>query len=269
VKLKLRLLLLRAQKLLQKSKLKKSAKSKDPAPTLKFEVEAGFPFKAIAGVDEVGRGCLAGPVVAAACILPAHWNLPLEQLFELHPQIAEITDSKKLDHKTRARLSPWIQSEVQCFAVASASVEEIDQINIFHASHLAMERAVSALTLKAEHVLVDGKFLPKNWGGHPSHAVKATAIIQGDLHSLSIACASIIAKVHRDEWMEKLHAEYPDYGFADHKGYATPSHKKALISQGPCILHRRSFAPVRELLLQKSGAYEAQPEFAFEAAVET
>ncbi len=264
MKLKRTLRPLRAKKLLQKSKLKKSEKSKGPAPTLKFEVGAGFPFSAIAGVDEVGRGCLAGPVVAAACILPAHWNLPLEELFKLHPEINEITDSKKLDHATRVRLSPWIQSQVRCFAVGSASVEEIDAINIFHASHLAMERAVQGLSLKAAHVLVDGKFLPKNWGGSSAHAVQATAIIEGDLHSLTIACASIIAKVHRDQWMEKLHEEYPDYGFADHKGYATPAHKKALVAQGPCILHRRSFAPVRELLLQNSPANEVQSKFEFQ-----
>src|SRR5690606_34114501 len=153
------------------------------------------------------------------------------------------------------KLSPWIKEHAQAYAVGSASVEEIDRINIFHASHLAMERAVEALSQKPSHLLVDGKFLPKKWGRLQGQ-FPATAIIKGDLHSLSIACASIIAKVHRDQWMEELESEHPGYGFAVHKGYATPAHKKALQALGVCVLHRKSFAPVKDLLLHTSASHE-------------
>jgi ribonuclease HII len=260
-------------------------KKKSSAPSLEFERGAGFPLSPVIGVDEVGRGCLAGPVVAAAVLLPTAWDLPRRSLVSRFRPIATITDSKMLSRKEREELAPWICANVKAFGIGSASVEEIDTINIFHASHLAMERAAQALLERlAEmgepytptriaisgfvnavtnpllnaalpnpdlgmsvetlspfpHVLVDGNAIPKGFRG------SATAIVKGDLRSLSIACASIIAKVHRDQGMRKLAEEHPGFGFEIHKGYATPMHRKALETLGPTPAHRRSFAPVRE-----------------------
>lgn len=217
----------------------------DSVPTLEFERGAGFPLSIVIGVDEVGRGCLAGPVVAAACVLPAEWNLSRSKLIKRHAEIEAITDSKAIAEKDREVLAPWIRANVRAFGIGSASVEEIDQINIFHASHLAMERAVAELVaslgLKSTpHVLVDGNAVPKGL------RLNATPIVKGDLRSLSIACASIIAKVHRDGQMRELAVVHPGFGFEVHKGYATPMHKKALGELGPTEIHRRSFAPVRE-----------------------
>lgn len=243
----------------------------DSVPTIEFEREAGFPFSIVIGVDEVGRGCLAGPVVAAACVLPTEWNLAREELIRLHAEIEAITDSKALSEKEREALAPWIRAKVRAYGIGSASVEEIDRINIYHASHLAMERAVAECwkalgslgsssgsspvshptgsPVSHPHVLVDGNAIPKAFRGN------ATAIVKGDLRSLSIACASIIAKVHRDGWMRELAMAHPGFGFEVHKGYATPKHREALRSLGPTEVHRRSFAPVLEV---------AQPEL-FEA----
>lgn len=206
------------------------------SPNLKWETRLGHPSRVLAGVDEVGRGCLAGPVVAAAVILPEIVD------FKAEPWLREVADSKLLSPELRETLSPKILAWARAAFIGSASVEEIDRINIYHASHLAMVRAVEGLALAPEHVLVDGNALPVPFKG------KATAIIKGDLQSLSIACASVIAKVWRDTEMARLDTVYPGYGFAVHKGYATPAHRAALKEKGATDLHRRSFSPVAETL---------------------
>jgi len=210
----------------------------DVSPTLEFERGAGFPHSRVVGVDEVGRGCLAGPVVAGAVLLPDSWDLPLKKLIKKFPEIAEITDSKKLIESKREALAPWIRMNVKAFGIGHATVEEIDTINIYHASHLAMHRAAEALGAH-DHVLVDGNAVPKHFTG------KASAIIKGDLRCLSIACASILAKVYRDQWMRDLSVMHPGFGFEVHKGYGTPKHQAALKQLGVTVIHRRSFAPVR------------------------
>ncbi len=181
----------------------------------------------IAGVDEAGRGPLAGPVVAAAVILD-----------ELQP-IKGLNDSKKLTALRRERLYDEIRAKALCCSVAQASVEEIDRLNILQATLLAMRRAVEGLRLKPGKVLVDGNRLPVL-------GVLAEAIVQGDALVPCISAASILAKVTRDRWCAELHAQYPLYGFAGHKGYGTAEHMAALRKHGPCPEHRRSYAPVRE-----------------------
>lgn len=193
------------------------------------------------GVDEVGRGCLAGPVVAGAVILSESWNLPLKDLIAKFPEVEGITDSKKINEKTRDQLAPWIRANVKAFGIGHASVAEIDSINIYHASHLAMARAATELGAY-DHVLVDGNAIPKQFKG------SASAIIKGDLRCLSIACASIVAKVYRDQWMRELAHLHPGFGFEVHKGYGTPKHQAALRTLGATEIHRRSFAPVKEVL---------------------
>jgi ribonuclease HII len=188
----------------------------------------------VAGIDEVGRGCLAGPVVAGAVILPASFERGRPGL----EWLAEVADSKLVDPSTRERLAPLIEGWVADFALGVASVEEIDRINIHHASHLAMERAIRALRLRPERALVDGKHVPKGLG------CPTTAVVKGDQLCLSVACASILAKVWRDRRMRELDALHPGYGFAAHKGYFTPEHQEALRRLGPCAIHRRSFSPV-------------------------
>ncbi len=183
----------------------------------------------IAGVDEAGRGPLAGPVVAAAVILD-----------ELKP-IRGLKDSKLLAPATRERLYDEIRAKALCCSVAEATVEEIDQLNILHATMLAMRRAVEGLRLKPGKVLVDGNRLPVL-------KVAAEAIVQGDAKVKAISAASILAKVHRDRLCMTLHEAHPQYGFDGHKGYATPEHLAALKTHGACAHHRRSFAPVREAL---------------------
>jgi ribonuclease HII len=181
----------------------------------------------VAGVDEAGRGPLAGPVVAAAVILD-----------DLHP-IAGLADSKKLSPARRERLFDEIRAKALCFCIAEASVEEIDRINILQATLLAMRRAVLGLRLKPVMVLVDGNQLPRL-------DVPAEAIVKGDARVQSISAASILAKVHRDRWCQQLHERYPQYGFAGHKGYGTAEHLAALREHGICPEHRRSFAPVAQ-----------------------
>lgn len=188
------------------------------------------PTGLVAGVDEAGRGPLAGPVVAAAVILD-----------ELHP-IAGLADSKKLTPARRAKLYDEIRAKALCFSIAEASVEEIDQINILQATLLAMRRAVLGLRLKPAMVLVDGNRLPLL-------DVPAEAIVKGDALVPAISAASILAKVHRDRWCAQVDAEFPQYGFAGHKGYGTAVHMEALREHGACIHHRRSFAPVSQRLL--------------------
>ena len=215
------------------------------SPTLDFERSAGFPHFRVVGVDEVGRGCLAGPVVAGAVLLPAEWNLPLAKLIALHPEVEFITDSKALSPKKRAALAPWIREHVAAFGIAHATVEEIDRINIYHASHLAMKRAADAIG-NYSHVLVDGNVVPVHF--REMNEVQATAVVKGDLRCLSIACASIIAKVFRDDWMRELAETHPGYGLEIHKGYATEIHRSALRTLGATVIHRRTFGPVREAL---------------------
>jgi ribonuclease HII len=215
-----------------------------------WETKFGYPARLIVGVDEVGRGCLAGPVTAAAVILPA----------SLAEWSQEITDSKKLTSSARERLAPLIRESAVALGIGMASVDEIDEINIYHASHLAMERAVLALVASGErsgtgplisHILIDGNKIPKKL----AESYETTAIVQGDLKSMSIAAASIIAKVYRDQLMTEIDAVYPGYGFAVHKGYGTPRHLEALRTRGVCAIHRRSFAPVAEALFSGDGVH--------------
>lgn len=189
-----------------------------------------------AGVDEAGRGPLAGPVVAAAVILD-----------DKQP-IAGLADSKKLSAKRRDFLFDEIRARALCFAIAEASVEEIDRLNILQATLLAMQRAVAGLRLRPGLVLVDGNRLPVL-------PVRAEAVVGGDALVQAISAASILAKVHRDRWCETVAAEYPHYGFAGHKGYGTAEHLAALHAHGACPLHRRSFAPVAQQLLRASEAH--------------
>ena len=179
----------------------------------------------IAGVDEAGRGPLAGPVVAAAVIL------------DDRQPIAGLADSKTLSPLKRARLFDDIRAKALCCSIAEASVEEIDRLNILQATLLAMQRAVQGLRLKPAKVLVDGNRLPVL-------DVMAEAIVQGDSKVAAISAASILAKVHRDRLCEQWHVQFPMYGFDNHKGYGTPAHIQALREHGPCPWHRRSFAPV-------------------------
>lgn len=180
----------------------------------------------VAGVDEAGRGPLAGPVVAAAVILD-----------DLNP-IAGLADSKKLTPLRRERLYDEIRAKALCCSIAEASVEEIDRLNILQATLLAMRRAVLGLRLKPTKVLVDGNRLPVL-------DVLAEAIVRGDATVPAISAASILAKVHRDRWCAELDAQFPQYGFASHKGYGTAVHLAALRAHGACPQHRHSFAPVR------------------------
>jgi ribonuclease HII len=189
----------------------------------------------IAGVDEAGRGPLAGSVVAAAVILD-----------ELNP-ILGLADSKKLTAIKRAKLYDEIRAKALCVGVGEASVAEIDTLNILQATMLAMQRAVANLRLKPSLVLVDGNRIPKL-------DVLAEAIVQGDAKVQAISAASIIAKVTRDRQCEAMHAQYPQYGFDGHKGYGTAVHMAALKTHGATPLHRRSFAPVRQALDAAQGA---------------
>jgi ribonuclease HII len=188
----------------------------------------------VAGVDEAGRGPLAGPVVAAAVILD-----------DLHP-ISGLADSKVLTPKRRERLYDEIRAKALSCCIAQASAEEIDRLNILQASLLAMRRAVEGLRLTPHRVLVDGNRLPVL-------RVPAQAVIGGDAKVPAISAASILAKVHRDRLCHEMHAQHPGYGFDDHKGYPTPAHLAALRLLGPCELHRRSFAPVRDVLAASAG----------------
>lgn len=184
----------------------------------------------IAGIDEVGRGCLAGPVFAAAVILPAQHSL------------RGLADSKKLTAAQRERLVPQIQQQAIAWALGSASVAEIDALNILQATLLAMRRAVAALPVAATACLVDGNQNPRI--GLPTRLV-----VGGDAHHAEIMAASILAKVARDAEMTRLDAEHPGYGLAQHKGYGTPQHLAALRVQGVSATHRMSFAPCAQAAL--------------------
>ena len=205
----------------------RSRKSSPPLPE-----QACLPWHPpglVAGVDEAGRGPLAGPVVAAAVILD-----------DLHP-IAGLADSKKLTPARREKLYDEIRAKALCFCIAEASVEEIDRLNILQATMLAMRRAVLGLRLKPVMVLVDGNRIPQL-------DIPAEAIVKGDALVQSISAASILAKVHRDRWCAEVHGQFPEYGFAGHKGYGTTVHMAALKEHGACVHHRRSFAPVAQVL---------------------
>ena len=183
----------------------------------------------IAGVDEAGRGPLMGPVVAAAVILD-----------ERNP-IKGLADSKVLTALRREKLYDEIRAKALCFSIAMATAEEIDALNILQATMLAMKRAVETLRLKPNKVLVDGNRLPML-------VILSEAIVKGDALVPAISAASILAKVYRDRWCQEFHLEYPQYGFAGHKGYGTAEHLAALRQHGACPQHRRSFAPVAEVL---------------------
>jgi len=200
--------------------------------TLEFEDSlraAGVLYTA--GVDEAGRGPLAGPVVVAAVILPAGFS---------HPKL---NDSKKLSEKAREKIFEELAAQSEIISsVVEIESSEIDHLNILRATHEGMRRAVTALSIAPQHVLIDG--LPV----HP-FPTPQTAIVGGDGRSLSIAAASVIAKVTRDRRMQVLDREYPEYAFAKHKGYGTALHLERLRTHGPCPIHRRSFAPVAQTLL--------------------
>jgi ribonuclease HII len=185
-----------------------------------------------AGIDEAGRGPLAGPVVVAAVVFP-HGRTPVNGL----------DDSKQLDAAARERLYPRIAERALAWRIVFIDVEEIDRINIYHATMLGMRRAlegvVEALGCDGLEALIDGNAVPR---GLPC---PARAIIGGDASERAIMAASILAKIARDRHMRELHARWPGYGFDEHKGYATPAHREALFRLGPCPAHRRSYAPVR------------------------
>lgn len=185
-------------------------------------------IRAIAGVDEVGVGPLAGPVIAAAVVFPPNTEL------------TGIDDSKQLEPEQRTKLAARIRERANAIGVGSAEVGEIDRLNIYHAALLAMRRAVEALPSAPEHVLVDARVIP-------GVSIPQNSFNKGDGINFSIAAASIIAKTHRDRLMEDLEKEYPGYGFAQHKGYSTPEHQNAIRELGPCPIHRLSFQFIREL----------------------
>jgi ribonuclease HII len=188
----------------------------------------------IAGVDEAGRGPLAGPVFAAAVIFPAGW-----MRVGLPTRLRQVNDSKQLAPETRERLFTELTSRTEIhFAIAQVDVAVIDEINILQASHRAMNLALAQLQPPPEHALVDGLRVKTMAWPH-------TPIVSGDALSYSIAAASILAKVSRDRWMRDLDRLYPGYGFADHKGYGTPRHFAAIKALGACPIHRQSFSPMR------------------------
>ena len=190
-----------------------------------WEIEDTFfdqGLQVICGVDEAGRGPLAGPVCAAAVILPKHLEIP------------GLTDSKKLSDKRRRELFPEIQRQAVAYGIGFASEKEIDEINILQATFLAMERALAQLPITPELVLIDGN-RERDFG------LPAKTVIKGDSLSTNIAAASILAKVSRDDLMLEMAREYPQYGFEIHKGYGTKAHYAALRMYGPCPIHRRTF----------------------------
>ena len=187
-----------------------------------WEIESELPFELICGVDEAGRGPLAGPVCAAAVILPKGLVIP------------GLNDSKKLSDKRRRELFPIIQQEAVSFGIAFASQEEIDEINILQATFLAMRRAMEQLNPQPEFALIDGN-------RETDFGVPCKTVIKGDSLSANIAAASVLAKVTRDNWMMEAAEKYPGYGFEIHKGYSTKAHYAALEKLGPCPIHRRTF----------------------------
>ena len=211
-------------------------------PTYSRERQFLSDYQLIAGVDEVGRGPLAGPVVAAAVILDPEnvghnrskskwWN--------------GVRDSKTVSAEQRSDLVEFIRENALDFGIGFATHEEIDELNIHHASHLAMRRALEQMKTVPELVLIDGKFII------PGLQCAQDAVVDGDAKILSIACASIIAKSFRDDWMMKLAEKYPWYGFEQHKGYLTDFHRKRLLEHGPSPVHRMSFSPIKDIMNQR------------------
>lgn len=204
-------------------------------PTDEFELEARRRgCRRIAGLDEAGRGPLAGPVVAAAVILPSRCRL------------AGVNDSKQVSASERTRLFEVIVARARAVGVGIATEQEIDRLNILEATRLAMRRAVASLTPPADCLLIDAVTLP-------DLPIPSRSIIKGDTLSLSIAAASIVAKVTRDRMMVAYHETYPEYNFVSHKGYGTEEHLQRLAQYGPCAIHRRTFAPVAQLLSGSDG----------------
>lgn len=190
---------------------------------LEFEKEAlAKGYKSVCGVDEAGRGPLAGPVCVAAVILP-------EGVI-----IDGVNDSKKLSEKKRESLFDVIREQALSYSIAYATVDEIEEINILNATMLAMRRAIDGLDIKADYAMIDGNKIPPI-------DIDAECIVKGDAKSMSIACASILAKVSRDRLLYKYAEEYPMYGFDKHKGYGTKVHREAILKYGPCPYHRKSF----------------------------
>lgn len=190
---------------------------------LEFEKEAlAKGYKSVCGVDEAGRGPLAGPVCAAAVILP-------EGVI-----IDGVNDSKKLSEKKRESLFDVIREQALSYSIAYATVDEIEEINILNSTMLAMRRAIDSLDIKADYAMIDGNKIPPI-------DIDAECIVKGDAKSMSIACASILAKVSRDRLLYKYAEEYPMYGFDKHKGYGTKVHREAILKYGPCPYHRKSF----------------------------
>jgi ribonuclease HII len=212
---------------------------------LKYESELwGQGFALIAGVDEAGVGPMAGPVVAGAVVLPRDYKL------------RELDDSKKLDEATREQLAQQIKTDAVAWAIGAAEVEEIDELNIYHAGLLAMRRAVEGLETPPDFILVDARAIP-------DCAAPQRGIVRGDSLSASIAAASVIAKTTRDAMMIKFDREYPGYGLAAHKGYPTPQHFEALRKLGPTPIHRCSYRPVREAMgleLSQKSLFETGPQ---------
>ncbi len=202
-----------------------------PGPTAALEIDLACQgYALVAGVDEVGRGPLAGPVVAAAVILPERWTDP------------RLDDSKRLGQARRSELARLLAAEALAWAVGWAEKEEVDRLNIHRASLLAMRRAVEALAVQPDYLLIDGRFtldldMPQR------------AVVAGDATCRVVAAASILAKVHRDGLMQAWHRRYPEYNFAANKGYGTLEHRQALERIGPCPIHRHSYQPVAQLLL--------------------
>ena len=199
--------------------------------------EKGFIY--IGGIDEVGRGPLAGPVVAA-CVVASQ---PL--------MIRGLNDSKQVPHDLRVEIAETVKAQCAAWAVGVASVAEIDRLNIYWASVLAMERAIAALSIAPEYLITDAVRIKSFTGAQEP-------LIKGDARSATVAAASIVAKVHRDRLLAELHEEDPRYGFAEHKGYATPDHIRALKEHGPCVHHRSGWYRVREA--QLAFGFEAQAE---------
>lgn len=187
-----------------------------------WEIEDSLGLRLICGVDEAGRGPLAGPVCAAAVILPEHLQIP------------GLTDSKKLTDKKRRELFPVIQEQAIAYGIGLASESEIDEINILQATFLAMRRALDQLTVRPEIALIDGN-------RETDFGLPVKTVVKGDSLSANIAAASILAKVTRDNIMVELAQQYPEYGFEIHKGYGTKAHYEALRTYGPCPIHRKTF----------------------------
>lgn len=206
--------------------------------SLSFPLEEVFvPTKLICGVDEAGRGPIAGPVFAAAVILDP--DCPIEGL----------KDSKKLSEVQRAELASLIKQKAMAWAIAQCSVEEIDELNILWASMLAMKRAIGMLSIQPELALIDGNRCPKNL------SIRAQAIVKGDDKVPAISAASILAKTARDAVMMDLHSQYPAYGFDRHKGYPTAFHLEQLSAYGVSPVHRKTYAPVRKILERNRGVF--------------